>query len=92
MSRGVSVRLTPVGRAEVITPEDITPILDVVDHGRVVLTLTPHRLDEVSAEELEAARSLRAALTVFVEQCERWAAPATDQATNAPRPVIGGAA
>jgi hypothetical protein len=90
--RGLSVRLTPIGRAEVITPTDQTPILDVVENARTVLTLTPRRLDEVSDEELEAARSLLAALRVFVDACERWKAPATTVASRAPRVTSGGAA
>lgn len=94
---GLSVRLTPVGRAEVIVPEDQTPILDVVQDARSVLVLTPRRLDEVSYEELEAARSLLTALTVFVEHCQRWTPPVAERATRAPEPRtstvrIGGAA
>jgi hypothetical protein len=33
--RGLSVRLSPIGRAEVITPADQTPILDVVENARM---------------------------------------------------------
>ena len=83
--RGLSVRMTPIGRAEVIAPEDIAPILAVVVDHQTVLTLTAGRLDEVTVEELEAARSLHAALGVFVEHAARWLPPASDQA-------IGGAA
>lgn len=78
--RGLWVRMTPVGRAEVSVPDDQTPILDVIADHRSVLTLTSRHLDEVSAEELEAARSLLAALTVFVEECRRWVPPAADRA------------
>jgi hypothetical protein len=90
--RGLSVRLTPTGRAEVITPPDQTPILDVVENARTVLSLTPRRLDEVSDEEMEAARSLLAALQVFVTACERWTAPVTTVASRVPGPTSGGAA
>jgi hypothetical protein len=90
--RGLSVRLTPIGRAEVITPPDQTPILDVVENARTVLTLTPRRLDEVSDEEMEAARSLLAALQVFVTACERWTAPAGTVAARVPGLTSGGAA
>lgn len=89
--RGLSVRMSPVGRAQVIAPADQTPILDVVVEHRSVLTLTPRHLDEVSDEELEAARSLLAALRVFVEQCERWTVPAALKTPAAPTQV-GGAA
>ncbi|GLZ45776.1 hypothetical protein Acsp06_19610 [Actinomycetospora sp. NBRC 106375] len=82
---GLSVRLTPVGRAEVHLPDDMPPILDVIVEHRVVLTLTARRLDEVTLEELEAAQSLLAALTVFVEHATHWLPPTTDRA-------IGGAA
>jgi hypothetical protein len=82
---GVSVRLNPVGRAEVHLPEDMPPILDVISEHRVVLTLTARRLDEVTAEELEAARSLHAALGVFVEHAARWLPPVAERA-------MGGAA
>jgi hypothetical protein len=90
--RGLSVRLTPIGRAEVITPPDQTPILDVVENARTVLTLTPRRLDEVSDDELEAARSLLAALQVFVTACEHWTAPAATVASRVPNLTSGGAA
>ncbi|MHC1561811.1 hypothetical protein ACR9E3_22860 [Actinomycetospora sp. C-140] len=82
---GVSVRLNPVGRAEVFLPDDMPPILDVISEHRVVLTLTARRLDEVTTEELEAAHSLHAALGVFVEHAARWVPPVADRA-------IGGAA
>ena len=82
---GLSARLTPVGRAEVYLPDDMPPILDVISEHRVVLTLTARRLDEVTAEELEAARSLHAALGVFIEHATRWLPPTAEQA-------IGGAA
>lgn len=90
--RGLSVRLTPIGRAEVITPPDQTPILDVVENARTVLTLTPRHLDEVSEEELEAARSLLAALRVFVDACERWMTPAATVASRVSGLSSGGAA
>lgn len=90
--RGLSVRLTPIGRAEVTTPPDQTPILDVIVEARTVLTLTPRHLDEVSDEELEAARSLLAALRVFVDACERWTLPAATVASPTPRLTSGGAA
>ncbi|MEJ2864560.1 hypothetical protein [Actinomycetospora flava] len=73
------------GRAEVHVPEDMPPILDVIADQRVVLTLTARRFDEVSVEELEAARSLLAALAVFVEHAAHWLPPTTERA-------IGGAA
>jgi hypothetical protein len=89
---GLSVRLTPIGRAVVITPPDQTPILDIVENARTVLTLTPRRLDEVNDDEMEAARSLLAALTVFVTACERWTLPAAAVASPAPRVTSEGAA
>lgn len=78
--RGLSVGMNLAGRAEVHVPEDMPPILDVIADRRVVLTLTARRCDEVSAEELEAARSLLAALTVFVEHATRWLPPTTERA------------
>lgn len=89
MAGRLSVRMTPLGRTECFVPADQTPILDIIEGNRTVLTLTPRRLDEVSAEELEAARSLLAALTAFVEACQPWVVPA---APATPVVTAGGAA
>lgn len=69
----MSVRISwsLAGRASCDVFTDQTPILDVSEPGRGrTFVIMPRHMAEVSADELEAARSLLAALTVFVRECE----------------------
>lgn len=68
---GLRISWSPAGRASCDVYTDQTPILDVSEPGRGrTFVIMPRRMGEVDPEELEAARSLLAALTVFVRECE----------------------
>lgn len=89
----MSVRISwsPAGRASCEVFTDQTPILDVSepDRGRTFVIM-PRRMSEVTADELEAARSLLAALTVFVRDCElHWSPIPTPTAPSSSVPTAG---
>lgn len=86
---GFRVRWVPAGRAVCDTPLDMTPVVEVIEANRgQTFVIAPRSTYLVTDDELEAARSLLAALTVFVADCERWAMPTTP----AKSPPAGGAA
>ena len=84
---GLRISWSPAGRASCDVFPDQTPILDVSEPGRGrTFVIMPRRMSEVDAEELEAARSLLAALTVFVRECELHWSP---MPTPLPAPTTG---